>query len=255
MERLFEMKKKPLCQFGPGGDFRKAYPSDAELPTLEKREQISPRMLAKLADDLGLEPALVCTGYYGVKWQQKSIYLKGVVKSILEVLHEIRPGAKSDEELVAEHIARAEQAIAMLQANPVESQSSCSHGKKATAVAASSAAKNPQILCEAQADAEVAMSSVDACRITAGSNYTVAKHQKVKTQENTNADSNTTATGNSSIYKGLSEESRLFPNNAGDWGSSESYQGYSLRTRRRVGKKRRTVTRRKTQGSLFGSLG
>jgi len=250
------MKKKPLCQFGPGGDFRKAYPSDAELPALGKsKDQISPRMLAKLAEDLGLEPGLVCTGHYGVQWQQKSVYLKGVVKSILEVLREIRPGAKSDEDLVAEHIARADRAVAMLQAQPVESQSTERKKKTAVARPAVAVAANTQVLCEAQADAEVAMSSADACRITAGSNYTVAKHQKVKIQENRNADSNTQAAGNPSIYQGLSEESRLFPNNAGDWGPSESYQGYSLRARRRVGKKRRVVTRRKAQGSLFGSIG
>lgn len=250
------MKKKPLCQFGPGGDFRRAYPSDAELPALEKsKEQISPRMLVKLAEDLGLEPALVCTGYYGVQWQQKSVHLKGVVKSILEVLREVKPGVRNDEELVAEHIARANRAVEMLQARPV-SQQAATAAKKATPAAKPAAvAKQQQILCEAKADAEVAMTSADACRVTAKSVYTVARQHKAKIQENRNADSNTEATGDSTVYPGLSEDSRLFPNNAGDWGPSESYQGYSLRTRRRVGKKRRVVAGRKTQGSLFGSIG
>jgi hypothetical protein len=209
-------------------------------------------MLAKLAEDLGLEPELVCSGQYGVRWQRKSVYLKGVVKSILEVLREIRPGTRSDAELVAEHIARANRAVAMLQAQPVSQQTAA---QKKTAAAKPAAVAKQQILCEAKADAEVAMPSSDACRITAGSVYTVARHHKTKIQENRNADSNTEATGDSSIYPGLSEESRLFPNNAGDRGSLESYQGYSLRTRRRVGKKRRVVARRKAQGSLFGSIG
>lgn len=243
-EKNIKKENRPVCQFGPGGDFRTVIPKGADMIEAAAKKELSPKMMAKLAADLGYEVPLVATGPGAIKWQKKPKQLKRAVRSLLEVLHEVRPEVKPDHKLVAEHIRSAEAALEMLQAKPVEMQ--------ATAPAA---IETPKIVTQASADIEqVAMKSDTPCRVLADRSYTVAnKSEQTQTTswENQNVHSNTQAATDSKVHKRLSPDTRLFPDDAGDWGSPEAYKGYSLRTHRRTGKKRRAVARGKAQGSLF----
>ncbi len=228
---------KPLCQFGPGGDYSKPYPAGAQaLPETQKGH--NPKGWAKLAEDLGLELPLVSVGPAGVQWQKKkALHLKGVVGSLLEVLRRVRPddGEAADEKLVASQIAMADEALARL--NITESQ----------------------VLQTASAPLrDVAMSETTAAstRVTADGDFALSQASRKAQKENVNAayTSNTEKIGNTQVYSRLSDGARLFPDNAGDRRPFEPNKGNRIRTRRSTGKKRLALAGREAQRSLFASL-
>jgi hypothetical protein len=232
------MNNPPLCQFGPGGDYRYTWPASAKPVAEDAR----PTGLAKLAMDLGLEPELVSLGPAGIQWQTsyKATHLKKVVRSLLEVLRKVRVGSdpQADEKLVASQIAAADAALEKL------------------------APANPQVLAEASAPlAEVArgpLVGMGAKGATIETMETAAvvtnKNASPQLQENRYEDGYTETERYSAVHSGLSFDQRLFPDDAGDRRPLAADQGHRLRARRGTRKKRAAHAGRQAQGSLFAGV-
>ena len=233
-----EAMDKPLCQFGPGGDFSTVYPAGAAKPLSETKKAQNPRGWAKLAQDLGFELPLVSVGPAGLMWQKKKAsHLKGVVGSLLEVLRRVRPedGVAADEKLLASQIALADEALARL------------------------TMKDSQVLQAASAElSDVAMPAAEtaSARVSADGDFALSQASRPDQKEKTNEAyaSDTEEAGDSEIYSGFSRGEWLFPDNAGDRRPFESNKSDSLRTRRRTGTKRSASAGRKAQRSLFAGI-
>ena len=232
-----EAMNNPLCQFGPGGEYKKVYPATAKaLPEMEKAK--NPRGWAKLAEDLGLELPLVSTGPAGIQWRRKNAsHLKSVVGSLLEVLRKVRPedGEAADEKLVESQIAVADEALARLTMTEIQVLKTASAPLRDVAMPATVAAS---------------------ARVSADGNFALSQAPQTARKENADEanNSDTAEVGNTPVYSGLSSGERLFPDDAGDRRPFESNKGNRLRARRRTGKKRPALTGGKAQGSLFAGL-
>lgn len=73
--------------------------------------------------------------------------------------------------------------------------------------------------------------------------------------ENEHGDTHTQTIRDSAVHSRLSQPAGLFPDDAGNWGPSEPYEGNRVRTRRGTRKKRPADSGRKAQGALFAGLG
>ncbi len=261
---------KPLCQFGPGGEYRKAYPAGAkflpesELELLEQKIAANPAGLARLAEDLGLEPPLVSIGPAGIQWQSKASQLKrstvapgcgrskasqikGVLGSVLDVLRVVKHtnSQAADAKLVASQVALADKTLARM--------------------AVLARRRERQVLQAGSADlAQVAMPASKTetpGRVAAGGDYAVSTESAqaeatTNEQENKYVDTNDAEkNGNPPVYSGFSQNQWLFPDDAGDRRPLEPNKGNGVRTRRRPGKKRLIAAGSQAQRSLFASLG
>ena len=227
----------PLCQTGPGGDFRQVYPCE----TAPVSEGNVPRGLAKLSRDLGLDVPLVSNGPDGIEWSREGLELKGVIGRMMKVMRRIHIGDKNgelaDKILVGEHIKAAEEALELLRARPVE---------KVCTV-------KDQVIAKGSAPlGSVAMESRGPSRITADDIY--AAVTSPAPLEKDNEECNTETDGDTPVYSELQESSWLFPDDAGDWRPPRAEQGHRLRTRRRTRKKRTAQQGSQAQGSLFTGI-
>jgi len=269
---------KPLCQFGPGGEYRKAYPAGAkplpepELLELEQKIAANPAGLARLAEDLGLEPPLVSIGPAGIQWQSKASQLKrstvapgcgrskaapgceasrasqikGVLGSVLDVLRVVKHTNSQavDAKLVASQIALADKALA---------KSAAADRRREQQVLQAGSAELAQV-------ARPASKTETPGRVAAGGDYAVsteaAQAEAANEQENKYVDTNDAEkNGNPPVYSGFSQNQWLFPDDAGDRRPLEPNKGNGVRTRRRPGKKRLIAAGSQAQRSLFASLG
>lgn len=275
-----EAMDNPLCQFGPGGEYRKVYPASAK-PLSEPEATLSSKGFAKLAKDLGLELPLVSIGPAGIHWQKsaeilgkqrsaeisgkqksagisgqqklaeilaeiqwqkkKASHLKSVVGSLLEVLRKVRPG---DGEVADEKLVASQIAAA----------------DKALAKLTMKESQVPQAASAPIAAPATPARVVSSGRVSAKGDFVVSPeaqtNDRAQKQENGYAASNshTETIGNTSVYSGFQNGAWLFPDNAGDWRPLGSNKGNRLRTRRRTGKKKLVVAGSQAQGSLFASL-
>ena len=241
MKGMDTMNNPPICQFGPGGDYRRVWPKSGELGEkiphdvdLEERKR---KGFSRLAKDLGLEPDLVSLGNTGLTWRKKTetSQVKSVVKSVLDVLRRISPAAVSNEELVSSQIAAADAGLAELP----EYESGCC------------------ILAQASVPVgQVAMVKRTPDRIESDAPDSQLKiaRQTANQQENENAACNTETTRDIATDTKLSDATRLFPDDAGDWEQPGLNKGNRIRTRRSTRKKRSVVTGRQAQRSLFTAV-
>jgi hypothetical protein len=226
----------PLCQTGPGGDFKSVFPESA-IPVSDDKV---PRGMAKLSRDLGLDVPLVSNGPEGIEWSREGLELKGIIARMMKVMRRIHIGDRNaelaDRILVSEQISAADEALKLLQAKPVEK-------KKATG----------EILEKASTDAgAVALNVRGSNRITADDVYAAGTESVKVEKENEKCDSETD--GDTPVYSQVHEGSWLFPDDAGDWRPPRAEQGNRVRTRRRTRKKRPSQPGSKAQGSLFTGL-
>ena len=241
------MNNPPLCQFGPGGDYRQVWPKSGKpgefgefsgkIPNDVDLEDRKRQGFSRLAKDLGLEPALVSLGSAGLTWQKKTqtSQVKGVVKSVLDVLRSISPAAMSNEQLVASQIAAADAGLVEL---PAQQSGSC-------------------VLAQASVPVgQVAMVRRTPDRIESDAPVSDLKtaRQSANQRENENATCNTETTRDIATDTKLSDAARLFPDDAGDWGSLGLNKGNRIRTRRGTRKKRTAVTGPQAQRSLFTAV-
>jgi len=244
------MNNPPLCQFGPGGDYRQVYPKPGEsgelgefgglcekIPHDVDLEERKRKGFSRLAKDLGLEPALVSLGSAGLTWQKKTVtsQAKGVVKSVLDVLRSISPAAMSNEELVSSQIAAANTGLAKL-----PDRKSGSYVLAQASVPVSQVAMVKRTSDRIESDAP-------------GLSLEIAR-QSANQQEKENATCNTETTRNIATDTKLSDAARLFPDDAGDWGSLGLNKGNRIRTRRGTRKKRSAATGPQAQRSLFATV-
>ncbi len=240
------MNNPPLCQFGPGGDYRQAWPKSGKLgefcekiPRDVDLQEQKRKGFLRLAKDLGLEPPLVSLGSAGLTWCKKTqtSKIKGVVKSVLDVLRSISPTAMSSEEFVSSQIAAADTGLAKLQ--------DCRSG---SCVLEQASVPVEQIALVRRTPDRI---ESDAPVLDLKSK---AASQNTNHQENENATCNTETTRDIATDTTISDATRLFPDDAGDWGSHGLNKGNRIRTRRCTRKKRSAVTGRQAQRSLFATV-
>jgi hypothetical protein len=238
------MNNPPLCQFGPGGDYRQVWPKSSESGELGEKiphgadlEDRKSKGFSRLAKDLGLEPALVSLGSAGLTWQKKTqtSQVKGVVKSVLDVLRSISPTAMSNEELVSSQIAAADTGLMELQGR-----------RSGSCVLAQASVPVGQVAMVKRTSERIESDASDLGLKTAS--------QSTNQQENKNATCNTETTRDIATDTTISAATQLFPDDAGDWGSLGLNKGNRIRTRRGTRKKRAAVTGRQTQRSLFTAV-
>jgi len=202
----YTMRQVPLCQFGPGGDFVKAWPDYAAA--VRSADEVC-RATAEQASEM--EPPLVSVGPEGIRWQKKA------------------------------------PAVSQTQARARETTGKAPAGPQGVYIPT-------RVVVERKANiGEVAMRAGSGPRIAAGDAYAVAAEAR---QEIDGDDGNSYAetVGDSEIHTGNPQESRLFADDAGNWGSSAIEQGYRVRARNGIGKKRRAAARRKAQSPLFADI-
>ena len=224
------MADAPLCQFGPGGDYVYAWP-ESEKPYIATSGEVMGESVALEAVMLALSPPLVSLGPGGIQWTEVP---RGCEEA--RAPRTLRPAAGAFDRALGV-LGRALDALGRLLIG-----SGRTHG---------------QVLAAGSVPIEdVAMSGRQQAKVLTGKPFTLVA---VKTsQENANdnctfakRDGNAETTGDTEVHSRLSYPQRLFPDDAGDWGSPGPDKSDRVRARRSPGKKRTAASRRKAQGSLF----
>jgi hypothetical protein len=277
------MNNPPLCQFGPGGDYVRPWPKESRVlhkaHTPAELARIEARALDRIAQDLGLEAPLVSTGPSGIQWpdlpraveDKQDRQARGVVRSVLDVLRAVHKDAndaeQADAKLVAEQIARADQALDALcemEAELAEVAVPTAQAPTAEESQENIAEEHPSteqpykqdecVLATGRAAlVAVAMETPVAERVDAKDPYCLANRRKESENhhgENRHAETN----GYSAVHSGLPSGEWLFPHHAGNRRSSGSHQGHGVRARRSTRKKGTAAAGRQAQGSLFANL-
>jgi hypothetical protein len=225
------MTDAPLCQFGPGGDYAYAWP-ESEKPYVVSSGEMIGESVALEADTLGLVPPLVSLGPGGLQWIE-------------------RPGGREDVGIA--QADRLDSAAAAERPSSVLARALGALGR----MLIGSAPGDSGVLAAGSAPIEdVAMSGRQQAKVLSEKPFTLVAVNTSQENANDNCtfakqDGNAETTGDTEVHSRLSYPQRLFPDDAGDWGSPGPDKSDRVRARRSPGKKRSAASRRKAQGSLF----
>ena len=226
------MADGPLCQFGPGGDYTYTWP-ESERAYVTASGEVMGEPAASEAARLGLEPPLVSIGPGALRWAEGPLGRQ----SDRGGLAFFRSDAVIEPDRLSSVLGRALGALGrMLIGNGLPRQ---------------------QVLAGGSAPIEeVAMSGRQQAKVLSEKPFTVVALNTSQENANDNCtfekpDGNAATTGNTEVHTRFSYSLRLFPDDAGNWGSLGFDQSNRVRTRSRSGKKRSAASGRKAQGSLF----